>query len=63
MGYLMQQQNLNSSGYLRDQSLLDVSPHLFTSHHDNQLSGQFNQTAARVTLNTDRMIQEYGKDK
>lgn len=37
--------------YSRDQSFLDVAPHLFTSHHYHQLGGQLNQTATRVTLN------------
>lgn len=36
--------------YSRDQSLLDVAPHLFTSHYYYQLGGQLDQTATRVTL-------------
>lgn len=40
--------------YLRDQSLLDVAPHLFTGHHYHQLGGQLNQAATGVTLNVDR---------
>lgn len=39
--------------YSRDQSLLDVAPHLFASHHYYQLGGQLNQTAARITLKAD----------
>ena len=41
--------------YSRDQSFLDVAPHLFTSHHYHQLGGQLNQTATRVTLKVDRL--------
>lgn len=49
--------------YSRDQSLLDVAPNLFTSHHYHQLGGQLNQTATRVTLNSDRLREEKdGKD-
>lgn len=36
--------------YIRDQSLLDVPPHLFPSHHNHQLGRQLNQTATRVAL-------------
>ncbi|KAF3854927.1 hypothetical protein F7725_022982, partial [Dissostichus mawsoni] len=42
---------VSSVEYSRDQSFLDVSPHLFTRHNDHQLRGQLNQTATRVTLN------------
>lgn len=34
----------------REQSLLNVPPHLFPSHDDHQLCGQLNQTATRITL-------------
>lgn len=44
--------------YSRNQSLLYVSPHLFASHHYNQLGGQLNQTATRVTLNLNGMRQK-----
>lgn len=35
---------------LRQQSLLYVSPQLFPSHDDHQLSGQLYQAATRITL-------------
>ncbi len=36
---------------LRQESLLDVPNHLFSSHDDKQLCGQLNQTAPGSTLN------------